>query len=241
LERDGRPVKVAEVQTAEPGAPEIALTFELHRAVGRLVRGAVDEGAFPVVLAGACGSSVGTAAGVGTHDLGVVWLDAHADLDTPEDNLSGFLDVMALTTLTGGAWGALAATVEGFAPVAPERVLLAGVRDLAPYQRDALARSPVRALPGAFTVDELQRALLALPVRRVLLHLDLDVLDAGEGRANRYAAPGGPSLETVLAAVDAVFARFEVAAFALTAYEPGDARAHAAAVALLERVLGHVR
>ena len=60
-----------------------------------------------------------------------------------------------------------------------------------------------------------------------------------EGRANEYAATGGPTLSANLDAVDSVFDRFSVAAVALTAYDPAfdvDGRARAAARALLERV-----
>ena len=46
------------------------------------------------------------------------------------------------------------------------------------------------------------------------------MLDAGVGRANPYAAPGGPSLDGVLAAIDAVFDRFTVVAAALASYDP---------------------
>jgi arginase len=43
-----------------------------------------------------------------------LWLDAHADFDTPEDNL-GFTDVMGLAILTGGCWRALRETIPGIA------------------------------------------------------------------------------------------------------------------------------
>jgi arginase len=243
LERDGRRVRVTEVPGGDASRPEIARTFEQHRWVAEQVHAATQQDAFPLVLAGNCGSSIGTVAGVGAADLGIVWLDAHADLDTPEDNRSGFLDVMALTTIIGGAWQTLAATVEGFAPVPAERVVLAGVRDLEDHQRAALARSAVAQVPGAFTLGELEAALEALGTDRALLHLDLDALDAAEGRANAYAADGGPTLETLSAVVDAVFDRFDVAAVALTAYDPAadrDDRARAAAATLLERVLARV-
>jgi arginase len=46
------------------------------------------------------------------------------------------------------------------------------------------------------------------------------VLDSSIGRANPYAAPGGPDLDGVLAAITATFDRFDVAAAALTAYDP---------------------
>jgi arginase len=244
LEGAGWRLTIAEVPPAEDSHPEILRTFEQHRWLADLVRDAHAGGAFPLVLAGSCGSSVGTAAGIGTGDLGVVWFDAHADLDTPADNVSGFLDVMALTTLTGGAWEALAATVAGFAPVAPERVVLAGVRDLAPYQRAAMERSGVRVVAGAFALEALEAQLDALGTPRVLLHLDLDALDAAAARANAYASPGGPSLPVVLDAVDAVFDRFDVAAAALTAYDPSADRTGAAqdaALLLLARIAVRAR
>jgi arginase family enzyme len=48
----------------------------------------------PAGLAGNCDSCLGTTPGAGTENLGVVWLDAHADFDDPEENESGFFDVM---------------------------------------------------------------------------------------------------------------------------------------------------
>jgi hypothetical protein len=54
----------------------------------------------------------------------------------------------------------------------------------------------------------------------VSAHFDFDVLDCAVGRANLYAAPGGPDLDGVLAAIRATFDRFDLAAAALTAYDP---------------------
>jgi arginase len=215
---------VQRVLAADPGTGEIARTFDLLRAQERTVREAVERGAFPLVLAGGCVSAAGTVAGARnarglTEDVGAVWLDAHADLDTPEDNISGFLDVMALTILTGTAWRAARATIPGFVAVREADVALLGVRDLADYQRARVERSPARVVPGAFGVDDAAAAIGTLPPHRYL-HVDLDVLDTSVGHANRYASPGGPSLEVVLAAIDATFAHGTVIAAALTAYDP---------------------
>jgi arginase len=221
--------------------PETAGVFELDRRLAHRVRAAVEEGAFPLVLGGNCNSCLGTVSGLRPGPIGVVWFDAHADFDTTDDNLSGYFDVMALTILTGSAWRTLRETIPGFAPVDERDVVLAAVRDLEPYQRDVLERSAVRTVPGAMDAGELESALddLRERVDRVYLHLDLDALDADEAPANQYAAVGGPSLDTVLGAVDAVFERFTVAAAALTAYDPSfdaDGRAKAAARRLLARV-----
>jgi arginase len=215
---------VERIPSADPAAGEVTRIFDLLRGQALAVRAAVARGAFPLVMAGGCISASGTVAGCGAR--GAVWLDAHADLDTPADNLSGSMDVMALSILTGGAWQAASATIPGFTPLAPHDVALLYARDLAPYQRAALAASAVRTVAA-----EIAR----LP-ERLYLHVDLDALDVSVGRANRYAAPGGPGLDELLATIDATFDHATVVAAALTAYEPpydrtGTIRAAAHAIA----------
>ena len=227
------------VARADPTEPEIGRTIELDRRLASEVADAASAGAFPLVLAGNCISCLGTTAGLGPAGLGVVWFDAHADFDTPEDNLSGFFDVMGLAILTGASWRALRETIPGFAPIPEARVVLVGVRDLEPYQRRRLERSGLRAVPGEIDPTRLTAALDALDGARVYLHLDLDVVDAGQLAANRYAAPDGPSLERVEAAIAAVFDRVTVAGAALTAYDPGqdrDGRAAEGALRLLSLI-----
>jgi arginase len=202
------------VAAADTTLGEIARTFDLLRAQALAVRAAVARGAFPLILAGGCISAAATVAGCGAR--GVVWLDAHADLDTPADNLSGNLDVMALSIVTGAAWQAAAATIPDFRPVREDAVALLHARDLADYQRDALAASAVHT----------DAAALPLLPEPLYLHIDLDALDTTVGHANRYAAPHGPSLEELLATIDAAFACGTVRAAALTAYEPDYDRGH---------------
>jgi arginase len=228
--------RVTTVAPVDESRPEVARIFELDRRLAETV--AAADG-FPLVLAGNCVSCLGTTAGIGADGLGVVWLDAHADFDTTEDNLSGFTDVMGLAILTGTGWDALRATIPGFEPVPERNVVLAGVRDLEPYQRERMDRSELRTVPGAFEAGALRTELdaLRLDVGRVYLHFDLDAIDADEVRANEYAAGGGPTLEAALAAVDDVFDRFDVAAAALTAYDPSvDPRAAAAARDVAARI-----
>jgi arginase len=218
------------VAAADPSLGEVARTFDLLRAHAVAVRGAVARGAFPLVLAGGCISAAATIAGCGARS--VVWLDAHADLDTPQDNLSGNLDVMALSIATGRAWEAAAAQVPGFRPVREDAVALLYARDLADHQRDALAASGVHT-------DAAALPLLGRDGDGVYLHIDLDALDVSVGSANRYAARGGPSLEELLATVDATFACGRVAAVALTAYEPEYDRGHRIGAAARE-IAAHV-
>jgi arginase len=208
------------ILSADPGEGEITRIFRLLGSLSGAVRAARARGAFPLVLAGGCISATGTVAGAADgRDVGAVWLDAHADLDTPDDNASGSMDVMALSILCGSAWPALRASVPGVTTVPEREVALLGVRDLADYQRARLTRGTAQVVPGAFSPAAAGAAIATLP-EHVYLHIDLDVLDTSVGHANRYAAAGGPSLEAVLSTIDTTFDSAHVVAAALTAYEP---------------------
>ena len=217
----GDGVEPLEVERGHDFLNEIAASFDVVRGVAERVGEAVAAGRLPVVLAGNCNSAaLGTAAGLGTpDDLGVVWLDAHADFQTTDTTASGFFDGMALTMLTGTGWTALRAGIEGLRPVPAEHVVLVGARDLSPAEEGRLAASRVRRVgPG----EPLEPALedLAARVSSIYLHVDLDVLDPLVGRANWYAAPGGLDLDEVVAAVELVGRCRPIRAAALTAYAP---------------------
>jgi arginase len=220
LERRGFDASVEEIAEPEEGTA-IGRTIELDRRLASGVRAATARGAFPLVLSGNCSSCLGTLAGL-PHDVGIVWFDAHADFDTPEDNLSGFFDVMALAIATGTGWRALRDSIPGFVPVEERDVVLVGVRDLEPYQRERLDTSAVNVLTGAPRMGEIAAAVddLSRRVRDVYVHVDLDVLDPAEGRANEYSAPGGLSLATLTDAIALVGEWLEVRAAAVTAYDP---------------------
>ncbi len=219
----GCPVSVETVTPVDRAEPEAARVFELARRLAAHVVAAHADRAFPLVVAGDCNSCLGTVAGCGSEDLGVVWLDAHVDFDTPDDSASGSLDAMGLAMLTGRGWRRLRETIPGLLPVTEDRIVLAGVRDVEPEQRDRLARSRIRVLAGdAFSQRDLRGALddLRARVKRIYLHIDLDALDPSEGIANRYSAPGGLTTTDLEDAVADVFDRFQVEAAALTAYDP---------------------
>jgi arginase len=223
VRQHGGEVTCESVPPVDEALPEVARIFELDRRLALRVAEARQRHQFPLVLAGNCVSCLGTTAGVrGGRDLGVVWLDAHADFDTPEDNLSGFTDVMGLSILTCGCWRALRETIPGFEAVEERNVAIAGVRDLEPYQRGRLAASAMGVVEGAVDLRRLRRLLneLSRQVQRVYLHVDLDVLDVSVGRANPYAASGGPDVERVLSSISETFSHFKVEAAALTAYDP---------------------
>ena len=214
LSSDGFDVAVDTVEIPDGLVPEIARTFELNRRLAVSVRNARAEGAFPLVLSGNCNCSWGATAGsFGDDAPAVLWLDAHADFDVPDDNLSGFLDVMALSTLTGACWQALAATVPGFRPVPERNVLLVGVRDLDDYQRKRLQESEISVSWGGG--DPVLEAFDP-GASRMYLHVDLDSLDPSVGQANEFSAPDGLSLGRVLVLQREAVAGFEPVCAAVT-------------------------
>jgi arginase len=210
---------------------EIAASMDVVRALAETVRG--TEG-LPFVLAGNCSSALGTVTGLG-EGIGVVWLDAHGDFNTPATTRSGFFDGMGLAMLTGAGWDVLR---EGLVTVPEENVVHVGGRDFDPGERDRFGRSAVtlvRQLPVDGALDDLRER-----VTSVYVHIDLDVLDPSAGVANSLAVDNGLLLEEVESVIDAVAARFEIRAAALACYEPDvdpERAVPRAARAIYERVL----
>ena len=224
------PVPVALVEPRGAWRAEIATAFDLARGVARHVRDVADADGFPVVLSGNCGASLGAIAGLSSDgdDLGVVWLDAHGDLNTPETSGTGFLDGMALAALTGRCWTAMTRTIDGFRAIDDRRVLLIGARDLDPGERAVIERSALTWTSAERLRDDgLTRALLpglaslrAAGVRRVYLHVDVDVHDPALAPANGFPAPGGLSPDDVQAIAMLVGEPFGIAGLGISAYDP---------------------
>lgn len=200
---------------------EIESSLAVMGIVAERVREAVERDFLPVVLATNCFNTVGIVAGA-SSSLGVVWFDAHADFSTAELSISGFLDGMGLSILTGTGWNALRETLPGYRAVPEENVVLVGVRDAWDHELERLEASGISVVAPAEIDDELGVRLDALRERvaDVHLHLDLDVLDRSEGRVNHYATEGGPSAADVAAAIRAIGDRFRIHSAAMTAYVP---------------------
>ncbi|MCP2014019.1 arginase [Deinococcus sp. HSC-46F16] len=226
--REHHDLDLRRLQTSGDLPTEIHTSFALYRQLAQQVQAARQQGRYPLALAGNCGAALGMLAGLQNDALGVIWLDAHGDFHTPETTSSGFLDGMALATLTGQAWQTLAASIPGFRAIGPQQVLHIGGQDLEDREREA-AEAAGMQLVAAQTIREagvaaaLADALQALQgeVRQVYVHVDLDVLDAQEvGPANTYATGGGLTTAQVLAILDGVQQVCPLVGASVASYDP---------------------
>jgi arginase len=214
---------------------------QLQRQGCAAVRGAIQTGSRPILLSGNCGpAALSAIAALGAASTGVIWFDAHGDFNTPETSPSGFLDGMGLAILVGDTWRQLATRFAEFEPTHPEHIVQIGVRDCDPEEEMRLAHSGIRRI-GSQDLRQLEPALaeLAQHVSRVYVHVDVDVVDVSEGRANTYACAGGLSLDELLRALEMIAAALPIAAGSITSYDPAadeDGRIGRAIPRIVERL-----
>lgn len=227
LTAEGHAVGTVTIEAA--AGDEVHSAFGLAAQISVQVSRARARGAFPVILAGNCMASVGGFAGLDSR-AAMLWLDAHADFNTPETSESGFLDGMALAVLTGRCWQQECAHVAGFAPLPDSEIVMLGVRSVDPGEAPALARTQV-----VHDAKELAAALARLQRAELYLHIDLDALDPSVITANSFATAGGLSRETLRACIAAAHAK-RISAVAFTAYDPAADTANAAPAIVLESI-----
>jgi arginase len=180
---------------------------------GGQVDDALSGGRVPVMAAPDCSISLTTLPAALRHrsEAKVLWLDAHGDYNTPNTSASGYLGGMCLAGACGEWDARLGHTI------APERVVLAGIRDLDPGERELLEHSPATVI-GASAVETLVAVKNALSGAPVFIHLDLDVLDPQEFPA-AVPAPGGLSSDKLYDLMEAVAEDSELVGLEITAFE----------------------
>src|SRR5438128_9346325 len=133
---------------------EIAATCTTH---AEQVLKALEAGKVPVVLGGDHSVAAGTVAGVAefyrrdNKKIGLIWIDAHSDISTPETSPSGNVHGMPLAAIVGLGPTELA-NIFNFAPkVNPENCVVVGVRDIDAHEKENIRRAGVRV----FTMREI--------------------------------------------------------------------------------------
>ncbi len=161
--------------------PLIRKACECAYALGRK---AVAAGEIPIFLGGDHSASIGTVGGVTeAGEIGLLWIDAHGDFNTPESSASQNVHGMALAVLQGRGARELIDVGRPGPKVKPENVVLLGVRDLDSQEKELLKGSGCTIFTMR-DVDEFGiRAVLTRILQgfknldRIHVSLDLDVMD----------------------------------------------------------------
>lgn len=165
---------------------------------------AVTNGEFPLVLGGdhslAAGSIAGAASALAARGerLGVIWLDAHSDLNTPESSLSGNIHGMPVAHLLGHGYERLATVSSAKPAILPEHIVYVGLRDLDDAERSMIRQHNI----SAFTMRDIDERGLPSVLREAIelastgtggiyLSCDADWVDPREAPGVGTPVPGG--------------------------------------------------
>ncbi len=200
-------VDVAEMATTAVGDGTAKYRAQILDCVARLaaaVEKSVAAGRFPVVLGGDHSIAIGTITGISAvhrrqgKKIGLIWFDAHGDMNTPDTSPSGNVHGMPLAMLLGYGPKEFA-ELGGFHPkVEPRNVVLMGVRSLDPWEREIVKKSGIHVI----TMKEIDRLGMAEATDRAIefvsdgtagfhLSFDLDGLDPDIAPGVGTPEPGG--------------------------------------------------
>ncbi|MCG8606891.1 arginase [bacterium] len=180
-------VVVPEVQKVED--PKLKYLPEITKAVTKLathITEVCNEGQFPLVLGGDHSIAIGTISGASAflknknQKLGVLWIDAHGDMNTQETTPSGNIHGMPFAAVLGKGCRELIAVSGDFNKVLPENAVLLGARNLDKKERRLILDSGI----SVFTMEEIDRRGICPVVEEALelttkntdgLHISLDI------------------------------------------------------------------
>ncbi|ARU60407.1 arginase [Tumebacillus avium] len=163
--------------------PEVA---QVSEDLASKVSDTMGQGHFPIILGGDHSISIGSIAGVAQHvkKLGVIWFDAHGDMNTEDTTPSGNIHGMPLATCIGLGNEKLV-NIAGFAPkLRPENVVIVGARSIDPEERQLIKQHGITC----FTMHEIDKIGIAKVMEEAIriasegtegihLSLDLDSID----------------------------------------------------------------
>jgi arginase len=187
---DGGNIGVAIAETKSPGAQNAKYLKEIRETcvkVGDMVIKTLEEGATPVILGGDHSVAAGSVSGLAEfyrrkgQKIGLIWIDAHSDINTPATSPSGNVHGMPLAALVGLGPEELS-NIYDFAPkVASDNVVLIGVRDIDATEKENIKRAGITEVYTMRDIDErgmrtvMEEALRAAGRGTAGYHVSLDM------------------------------------------------------------------
>jgi arginase len=219
-----------------PRAQNVSKIVEIVRDTARRVGDSIAAGEITIVLGGDCTVGIGTVAGhVSAHErVGLIYFDAHADLNVPESVREGALDWMGLAHMLGEPGAAKELVKAGLRVplLAPEQVLLFGwdPEQATPFEQGVIDRRGIQAIPvGDVAADPeaaVARALETMDHRcdQILVHFDVDVIDFTDMPLSEHSGRNeGLAYAHALRALDHLLASPRLAGLTITELNPDHA------------------
>ena len=175
---------------------------EASETLADKVNGVIGSGDFPLIFGGDHSIAIGTLAGVSPHyeNLGVIWYDAHGDLNTGDTSPSGNIHGMPLAVSLGIGHEALTSIGQSSPKIKPENIVIIGARSLDEGERELIKEKGIKV----YTMHEIDRLGMTKVMEEsidylkgrtdgVHLSLDLDGLDPSDAPGVGTPVLGGIS------------------------------------------------
>lgn len=256
LEALGAVVRVSEAALTEEEDTEYGGWKRLGMALGhygQTISQNERDGYFSVGLYASCPSLPGMLAGLQNSGppqepltVGLLWLDAHPDFNTPETTRSGSLGGMPVAVAAGKCLHGIRLDAGLNPPLAEKHIVMGGVRLIDPLEGNLLDNSFIEVMgvdPLRTMSDELfdQLDRLHRTTDKLYIHIDMDVLDPREVEFHGNAVPGGVSSEELARLFEEIFKRYEKASAIGFATIPSNDPDGLALAAVHRMILGAVK
>ncbi|GMR22509.1 MAG: arginase [Acidobacteriota bacterium] len=220
--------------------------------LGRIVAPMVRDGTFSLGLLGNCNSSLGMLAGLQHSgptsralEVGLIWIDAHGDFNTPETSLSGWLGGMPVSVAAGRSLLRLRLKAGLDPAISTRHIVMMGLRDVDPLEQVLIDESHITTVSAEAMLDQgphMQEALdrLSREVDVIYLHIDLDILDATDIPGSFFEVAGGPKANQLVAPIRSLMRNPKVKAVGIASFptaEKGRAKSMESALTLIRAVI----
>ena len=206
---------------------------ETCKGLAETVRKALDADLLPLVLGGDHSIAVGTMAGVASYfhkqskRVGMIWLDAHGDMNTPESSPSGNVHGMPLASIMGYGPAELTGLADVKPMVEPRNVVLVGVRDLDSKERRLMKESGVHVFTMRDIDERGMREVMAEALRfagddtaGVAVSLDMDFVDPSDAPGVGTPVRGGVTYREAHLALEMIADSRSMVSFELVEINP---------------------
>lgn len=220
-------VRVSNAELTEREKTEYGNWRKMGYANGHLAENVMkneSDGYFTIGFLATCPSSLGMLGGLqqsmtstDVSSVSILWLDAHADYNTPETTRSGSLGGMPLAVANGLALHRIRKDSGLDPPLANNHIVTAGLRDVDPLEQYLLdkARIPNITVEDIRSISQNvfdQMDALSAVSDKIYVHIDLDILDASEVPFHNYPTENGPTSYELAALFKELFKRYPKAA-----------------------------